>query len=401
MSDAYSSDEETAPDTKLQSSVLLGLVDFEIDSSETPTIEDTFIGGQPVWLHPQSRPTDAQLLCGNCGAKMALLLQAFSPFGDQMYDRVIYIFSCMNTKTCSKKKNSVKAIRGVCKDPQRMADLQEAEAAELQRELDAKMQLEEKQKSKLAKTKDLFGTGAALANPFAAGLNPFSAPANPFAAALSEGAAPEKPKDTTPSKVSAVKAADTAPASDLPSYLGYFVYVQPEKFRKLVDPILEKYRHLTEMDFDPKEGALADSSTSLGKLQGNAGKVSAMLDDAVFEAFTDKLRHNPAQVLRYDIGGKPLLYTGRDSVAAKFLGPECTVPSPGYNPSLCRQFELQLMPRAILDLEELTTKKDLLDGMEWGTIIVCTDVEDYMPQLDVHHVGYIEEWCGVQWEELV
>ncbi len=58
------------------------------------------------------------------------------------------------------------------------------------------------------------------------------------------------------------------------------------------------------------------------------------------------------------------------------------------------------MPKAIYDLETVgqDTVADILNGMSWGTIIVCTDEEDYMPEFDRNHVGYVEEWVGVQWE---
>ena len=66
------------------------------------------------------------------------------------------------------------------------------------------------------------------------------------------------------------------------------------------------------------------------------------------------------------------------------------------------------MPKAIMDLEDLGNNRnvginDILNGMSWGTIIVCTDEEDFIPEesFDANQVGYIEEWCGVQWEESV
>ncbi|KAK7678866.1 hypothetical protein QCA50_018168 [Cerrena zonata] len=134
-----------------------------------------------------------------------------------------------------------------------------------------------------------------------------------------------------------------------------------------------------------------------------------MLDDKYFENFTNVVKHNPSQILRYDLGGKPLLYNGKDEVAKKFIieeGKDFNVPNPGYNPSSKRQFELQLMPQTIMNLEQLEDSNniainDILNGMSWGTIIVCTDIEDYIPEenFDENHVGYIEDWCGVQWEE--
>ena len=64
----------------------LGFVDAPIisdgkdpEDNDLPTIEDTFIGGQPVWLHPDSKPAEKSLTCDVCNGKLALYLQAFAP----------------------------------------------------------------------------------------------------------------------------------------------------------------------------------------------------------------------------------------------------------------------------------------------------------------------------------
>jgi pre-rRNA-processing protein TSR4 len=63
-----------------------------------------------------------------------------------------------------------------------------------------------------------------------------------------------------------------------------------------------------------------------------------------------------------------------------------------------RVFEVQLMPNAIAELEA----DDLsLEGMEWGTVIVGVCERDCLPRgTEEQQVGYVEEWAGVQWEEL-
>ena len=116
--DEYSSDEEDIIDEKQTSQVYLGFVDAPILSNEKdpedndePTIEDTFIGGKPVWLHPDSQPQDSQIKCDSCGGKMALLSQVFAPFEGKSYDRVLYIFGCPKTSQCSKKKGSIKCTK--------------------------------------------------------------------------------------------------------------------------------------------------------------------------------------------------------------------------------------------------------------------------------------------------
>lgn len=435
--DEYSDDEELFDEAE-KSEVLLGFVDAEIESDdEEPSIEDTFIGGNPVWLHPDSRPSKASYTCDNCGNPLALLLQAFAPIEGKLYDRVIYLFGCKNTAQCSKKKGSIKCIRGISKDPKKIAALKKEQDDAAAKALDEKLKLENKKKLNIELTKDLFSNNAGSDNPF--GSNPFGQntnanpfglktetpfglkDANPFSSAPTEPKAAPKEKSYAEIAKAAVpekpKSKSEVDTTELPFYKGYFVYVDQERFKKItLEPELEKYRHLVEnMDNETeivgsnkKERSSSISSNSSAALNPQATKISNMLDDKYFENFTNVVKHNPTQVLRYDLGGRPLLYSGKDDIAKKFIveeGKQFNVPRPGYNPSSDRQFELQLMPQAIMNLETYETAgiSDILNGMSWGTIIICTDVEDYIPEenFDEHHVGYIEEWCGVQWEESV
>ncbi|EGW29949.1 uncharacterized protein SPAPADRAFT_63575 [Spathaspora passalidarum NRRL Y-27907] len=425
--DEYSSDEEDLFDESQKSDVFLGFVDAPITEEEVPTIEDTFIGGQPIWLHPQSQPNEKSLTCDNCNKKMALLLQAFAPMDGKLYDRVIYIFGCKDTRQCSKKKGSIKAIRGIVKDQETIDKIKKETEALQAKQLDEKLKADNQKKLNIELTKDLFGKKEESSNPFGGGSNPFdNKNDNPFAAGSTSpfGANPfgakaeEEPKKKPESyaKIASKNEPKKAPkkktVSDLPSYKGSFVYVDTEKFKKATnDPELEKYKHLIDMDVnkdDDSESVGASRRGSSSVLDPQTSKISNMLDDKYFEAFSNTVKHNPGQVLRYNLGGKPLLYNGKDDVAKKFLSQQpANIPQPAYNPSSERQYELQLMPKAIMDLEEINTNtvqiSDILNGMSWGTIIVATDKEDYMPEqeFDENHVAYIEEWCGVQWEESV
>lgn len=404
--DEYSLDEE---DFVGGGQVTLGFVDVplaEINPDEEPvTIEDTFIGGEPIWLHPELKPADRSLHCDNCKQKMALLLQAFAPLDGKDYDRVIYVFACKNLAQCSRKLGSVKAIRGVLKDPVRVAQIKQELQQQLDKDMEAKLKLEPKPFS------NPFGGSNPLsgdANPFGS-LNPFAARSNPFAKDTKQE--PTKSEPLKQEEVATTKAAVNTVADDqYGGYPGFLVCTEPEKLKRIQnEPELEKYRHLIEEMDEPEElGSLKGrrdlTSSNHPVLDPQTLKILNMLDDKYFENFSNTVNHNPGQVLRYDLGGHPLLYNGKDEVARKFILASGTtlVPNPGYNPLSTRQFELQLMPKAIMDLEDVELKQvaDILNGMLWGTIIVATDVEDFMPHFDDHHVGYIDEWCGVQWEEL-
>lgn len=128
--------------------------------------------------------------------------------------------------------------------------------------------------------------------------------------------------------------------------------------------------------------------------------------DKTFQRFADRVAQNPLQVLRYEYGGAPLLYSSRDEVGNIFtptrLMPGNSGPLAAGMP-LCRNcgkfrvFEMQLTPQAICKLEG---QECIQDGMEWGTIIlgVCS-VDCHQQDTGYNKVSHLEEWIGVQWEE--
>ncbi|KAI5970143.1 hypothetical protein CANMA_000754 [Candida margitis] len=429
----YSSDDESIYESNAshKSQVLLGFVDGPVTQDDQPTIEDTFIGGQPIWLHPDSKPQESYLICDHCGKKLALLLQAFSPLDGALYDRVLYIFGCKDVQ-CSKQKGSVKVIRGISKDDEVVKRIQEELNGIKMKEMEDKLKSEQSKKLNEELTKNLFKNDKSSDNPFG-GSNPFAKNDNPFAGGQSNPFVKSELKSTEKNEspqtnvkhqsyADAAKAAPKQPKKEekrlqggLPQYNASFVYVDSERFHKDkdADAELAKYKHLIDQNEDPEEGPSSSSSknrrgsSSSAVLDPHTTKISNMLDDKYFENFSSTVKHNPGQVLRYDLNGKPLLYNGKDEVAKIFLNAnnQASIPRPSYNPSSERRFELQLMPKAIMDLEGLDGDnidiKDILNGMSWGTIIVGTDVEDYIPDenFDENKVGYIQEWCGVQWEE--
>ncbi|KAF7544741.1 hypothetical protein G7046_g9724 [Stylonectria norvegica] len=117
--------------------------------------------------------------------------------------------------------------------------------------------------------------------------------------------------------------------------------------------------------------------------------------DATFQKFADRLAQNPDQAIRYEFAGTPLLYSKKDAVGQKLT--RGGIPSCG-NCGAKRVFEVQLTPNAIAELEA----DDLsLEGMEWGTVIVGVCESDCRPRgTELGEAGYLEEWAGVQWEEL-
>jgi pre-rRNA-processing protein TSR4 len=58
-----------------------------------------------------------------------------------------------------------------------------------------------------------------------------------------------------------------------------------------------------------------------------------------------------------------------------------------------------LTPHAIVELEA-EEEDGGLDGMEWVTIVVGVCANDCAGGVIEGMVGYVEEWVGVQWEEV-
>ncbi|CAI7338396.1 ASB_collapsed_G0049630.mRNA.1.CDS.1 [Saccharomyces cerevisiae] len=344
--------------------VFLAFVDAPVKETDDILVEDSFIGGEPKWLHPDSEPPAELLKCGACKSadNMKLLLQAFSPLDDEQMsaiqqrlginnmsyinpqdDRVLYVFLCTE---CQRKGNSVRYSK----------------------------------------------CNAFSSNPFG------GANANPFGAD-SINSNISQSKDEGKKKESATVSAKTArKLHDLQKDKEYdgnkcfkscLLYVEEETFKNKKPAHLQLPKNLKidkeALDLTGDEDLEKDPI----KLDPRTEKLSKFLDDDTFQKFQEVVGYNPLQVLRYDLGGKPLLYA---ETKVDILS---TVPRPGYNPSSQRIFEMQLMPKMIFDLEEVVSVDN---GMEWGTILVFTDVENYMPEFDEHGVGYVEECVKVQWE---
>jgi len=128
--------------------------------------------------------------------------------------------------------------------------------------------------------------------------------------------------------------------------------------------------------------------------------------DKTFQKFADRLAQNPEQVIRYEFKGAPLLYSNNDAVGQLLGGSGNKKVKSAKGMPRCgncggeRVFEVQLTPHAILELER---EDNSIDGMEWGTIIVAVcerDCQELGVEKDGKGTGYLEEWAGVQWEEL-
>lgn len=389
-------------------------------ASKEPTGDDfSQLGGHPVsdrymkdnahtvltnvqqWLDSKVPPSGAFAKCKVCNGLLNLLLELNGDLPDKFpgHERRVYLIGCRK-KTCRRKEGSVRGIRTT-----RITKTTAQPKAPVSQ---SPPPAEESKPKQVNIGESLFGVQASkspqVANPSSspgtqAAANPFSAPgqgaSNPFASASSLSAKPSQKPD---------------PAEDLPQTFADKARIAAENDPKPkpaagpVEPWPEasafpaaypSYYIDADKEYLEAESAAIPSNVRLDRsdeAEGGAGSSSSATDDKAafestmdktFQRFADRLSQNPEQVLRYDYGGQPLLYSKKDAVGKAWPRvPRCKCGGE-------RVFELQLTPHAITELEA----EDLsLEGMDWGTVIlaVCSNDCD----------GNNEEWVGVQWEEL-
>lgn len=343
---------------------------------------------------------------------MALILQLNGELPERFpeHERRLYVFACRR-EACRRKEGSIRALRGV------RVWKEEAPKQEPKEEEKKKEEEEEPEDKGPGLGETLFGAkglgSASGANPFSsAGANPFSTSSNPFSSGapsanpFSSSPQPAKPASPEPTTTTTTltktfaeslnikDAPATAPAAAAEPWPALDARAKPYPTLYLADADYET------LDPKPSGGGkvpanarLEDADAAEPSVLDREAFESSM--DATFQKFADRLAQNPDQVIRYEFAGAPLLYSKKDAVGEALT--KGAVPRCG-NCTARRVFEVQLTPNAIAELEA----DDLsLEGMEWGTVIVGVCEKDCSPRgTPVGEPGYVEEWAGVQWEEL-
>ncbi|OCK77248.1 hypothetical protein K432DRAFT_358940 [Lepidopterella palustris CBS 459.81] len=450
---SYDSDSSGNEDDYTETNVLLGY------ASKEPT-DDTIshLGGYPTWLDGNTAPSGALARCKNCNDLLSLLLELNGDLPEHFpgHERRLYIFSCRR-KTCARKEGSVRGVRGVrvAKGGQ---DAKKGKATE--KTVSTPSASKESPKPAQNIGASLFGVqstatsstpASPFANPFSTASggniqpNPFSTysaavPGNPFsppaptASIATATAIPPQPLTSTQTNLSTLPeifaskasiftpsispSSPTAPPPPYepwpsnslfpPPYPSYYLDADYETLSALPTPSIPS---TTRMEIDEPDNNGGDGKGGNGKEDKDAFESSI---DATFQRFADRLSHNPEQVLRYEFQGVPLLYSKTDGVAKLLLpqsekeGINTKVLASGSGSGLgiprcsnCgteRVFEVQLTPHAIVELEAEETG---IEGMEWGTIVLGVCGRDCEGRgCREGEVGYLEEWVGVQWEEV-
>ncbi|KAF2765569.1 hypothetical protein EJ03DRAFT_205393 [Teratosphaeria nubilosa] len=411
----YDSDSSGADD--VATNVLLGY------ASKEPTGDDfSQLGGHPVWLDNKNAPSGSLAKCKVCNGLMSLLLQLNGDIPDRFpgHERRLYIWSCRR-KACRRKEGSVRGFRATRVEPARASTAPSKDQTGTATPSNA----DPKPAPNLGNT--LFGVKSPSSNTS----NPFAVPssaaattnANPFASASSLAAKTlQKPttQDSLPETF-----AQKARISSEPQTQAIQPQLAPQEpwpdTSAFPDPYPRYYvdadnEYLDSDSHEVPSNARLDNSAngeSSSFVDDKAAFESSM--DKTFQRFADRLSQNPDQVLRYEYNGQPLLYSKGGSVG-KLLAPALenanakvqTLARAGTDPLSARLpkcancgskrvFELQLTPHAITELE---AEEMSIDGMDWGTIIFAACNADCQGGKGDGGVGYVEEWVGVQWEEL-
>lgn len=349
---------------------------------------------------------------------MTLLLQLNGDLPERFpsHERRLYIFAC-RSKTCKKKAGSIRTIRGI-----RTSDIKPAQQEPVCSGTSQQNETKQSQPPPMLGDR-IFGsksppTTSSNMNPFSStpstsssASNPFANPnTNPFSDLASKP--PQRPDDgsSLPTTFAQKVRLSYSPPSLTSAQGPRPIPHEPWPEQSQLPPPYPSY-HL-DADYETLDNVPSDQPTSRnididdesgggGGGGGGGGSKDEPYEsslDKTFQGFATRLSHNPLQVLRYEFGGSPLLYSRSDVVGKLFNSSSGggKIPRCG-NCGAKRVFELQLVPQAIAELE---VEEVGLEGMEWGTVIVGVCGDDCAAKgVEGGVWGWVEEWVGVQWEE--
>lgn len=355
---------------------------------------------------------------------MALLLQLNGDMPEHFpgHERRLYVFACRR-KTCRRKDGSIRALRATKVDSSVAKKANTATSSQA-----PAPSAEKKEPPNRMIGESLFGavpsSTSSSPNPFStsasaqARRNPFSStPAPPFTGAAAKSA--EVAKNDSASDLPKTFASALSIDNQAPKTLG--PVTPPEPWPADNDlPTAYPQLYLADADYETldkdsvpavPQAMMLDEEGAGGPSQREEKDAYESTIDKTFQKFADRIAQNPEQVIRYEFKGQPLLYSKTDAVG-RLLAPGhsgqgsriTTVSEQSGKIPRCsncgagRVFEVQLMPHAIAELE---ADEMSLDGMDWGTIIVGVCEKDCVPRhVAASETAYVEEWAGVQWEEI-
>ena len=381
----------------------IGLIDCKVKEDDTLEIEDIVLGGDFL---SQSNIPENLLRCSLCKKidSIRLILKIFNPTqNDSKFclnsdDRWLYILQC---GACLNKDGSIRCIRHIKYNDS--FDLHDVETDIAQDVSEMNIQ---------SNPFDLSNSSAS--NPFATA-NPFAS-SNPFESKTveSQSSQPEKTNVNNEKMLENQKKQKHDLKKDLSvnldkAYTPYFIYLEDEKF----NPNVKKANEMKSSQINYDNIQIDDPSIDLKDIQKKSSdvkeqeidpmvnKLTTSLTDPQFNKFINIIEYNPDQILR--LSQTPIFFKADEFVKNYYQKKKNNHNLPKLQGSSSnRTFELQLMPYAISKLEsglEIDLKNR---GMEWGTILVFTDADNYVPsgkRGERGHEEFVEEYVHVQWDD--
>ncbi|OLY80316.1 Programmed cell death protein 2-like [Smittium mucronatum] len=287
------------------------LLSYADGAQELADASDPYIsklGGKPTWLSEKENvhyPEKSIVLCDSCGELLVLLFQLYAPLPDSPYDRFLYLWGCMQ-KSCMESPGSFKVLRGHLLNIEYLEKLAKTKKT---KKKPAKKSSGKQVVSKKPPAKINFGS-IWDNDTEELDFNPTQLQS------LKSSLAIVQPKSTEIGDLELdIKylkiSQNSSISSDLPYVPGQYVYSEYEKLDAGCK--LDEYNNASS----------GDSET--GDEQWTAEQYEATVlpsgIDTALDNFMGIISQNPEQVIRYQFGGTPLLYSTNDQVSSLLLTP--------------------------------------------------------------------------------
>ncbi|KAL1505787.1 hypothetical protein ABEB36_005268 [Hypothenemus hampei] len=319
------------------SKVVLGV----LEPCENWLLESRFFpskaGGKPAWLSLKSIPTTCDLTCEKCGKVMVFLCQIYVPLEsnvtdqeqlDNNFHRSVYVFIC-RTMTCNESRDG-KTFKVFRSNLPRINEFYPKDPAEETEQTTFDI-------SKWVKLCNLCGIAAQQKCSKCKGV----------VYCCKEHQIIDWKNGHKSQCSNDVKETSKKPKTILFDELE--IVNKEENYQEQSENEHVGMEEYNKLKADGKTGTIDDAQVPDLEVYASDN------EDKVFEYFRQRTATDPDQVLRYDIGGKPL-----------FIAKE---PRPSHIPNCqyCggpRQFEFQVMPQMLYDLYE--------NELDFGVLLVYT-----------------------------
>ncbi|XP_037582103.1 programmed cell death protein 2 [Dermacentor silvarum] len=296
------------------------------------------VGGKPAWLHLKDVPNGKRLACRNCGEPCLLLLQLYAPRDDVncAFHRTLFVFVCV-TPNCANKHDAGSYI--VLRSQLRKENLFYS--------IEPPMESPDSSDSPSAEDFcKICAVCGALGDEACAKCH------SRHYCSKSHQILDWKDGHGARCNSHCVDSGERTPAPLFPEY-ELVTETEEDACNDDQDCKTDKERLADYCQYLTSHPRCSSDCADVTDLN----KMAATCQDKAFWKFKKTIKQAPDQVLRYSLGGMPLLVASRRDPSDV---PCCSCGSE-------RQFEFQIMPQLLNSITEST-----LDSLDWGTLLVYT-----------------------------